>query len=83
MSKERSKLNSSYYKKRIAQLETEIESLKRMGSDEEYFRARSAKTLLKRKNQLLNSKKLEYPSIPFLKFLSSPLSNITLNLFSA
>lgn len=63
MSKERSKLNSSYYKKRIAQLETEIESLKRMGSDEEYFRARSAKTLLKRKNQLLNSKKLEFDTV--------------------
>jgi O-acetylhomoserine/O-acetylserine sulfhydrylase-like pyridoxal-dependent enzyme len=63
MSTEKSKFNSSYYKKRIAELEIEIESLKRMSSDEEYFRARSAKTVNKRKNQLINSKKLEFDTV--------------------
>ncbi|WP_455142801.1 aminotransferase class I/II-fold pyridoxal phosphate-dependent enzyme [Candidatus Hodarchaeum mangrovi] len=63
MAQEQPKLKSSYTQKRINELEREIETLKKMSSDEEYFRTRSTQTLIKRQKQMTTSKKQEFTTV--------------------
>lgn len=63
MTQDQPKKNSSYTQNRINELEKEIETLKRMSSDEEYFRARSTETIIQRQNQMLSSKNRDFNTV--------------------
>ncbi|UCG01246.1 MAG: aminotransferase class I/II-fold pyridoxal phosphate-dependent enzyme [Candidatus Heimdallarchaeota archaeon] len=63
MNQEPVKKNSSYIQKRITNLEREIEKLKKSKSDEDYFRKRSAETLIQRQQQILSSKNQEFNTV--------------------
>jgi len=63
MAQEQPKMNSSYTQKRINELEREIETLKKMSSDEEYFRTRSTQTMITRQKQMAASKKQEFNTV--------------------
>ncbi|MFW9997502.1 MAG: aminotransferase class I/II-fold pyridoxal phosphate-dependent enzyme [Candidatus Odinarchaeota archaeon] len=53
----------NFLKQKISRLEAEIEKLKQMSSDEEYFRARSDETKKRRRAQVLKSKSLEFNTV--------------------
>jgi O-acetylhomoserine (thiol)-lyase len=63
MTQENSKLDSAFCQKKIAQLELEIQKLKQMKCDEEYFRARSNETLHKRQKQMMETKTHQFNTV--------------------
>ncbi|MHA2296108.1 MAG: aminotransferase class I/II-fold pyridoxal phosphate-dependent enzyme [Candidatus Hodarchaeales archaeon] len=63
MSQENSTPETNFIKQKISRLETEIEKLKKMASDDEYFRVRSNETKNRRHVQVLKSKNLEFDTV--------------------
>ncbi|MHA2168049.1 MAG: aminotransferase class I/II-fold pyridoxal phosphate-dependent enzyme [Candidatus Hodarchaeales archaeon] len=63
MTQKHSKLDSTYSQKKIAQLELEIQQLKQMKSDEEFFRTRSNETLRKRQEQMMKTKSQQFNTV--------------------
>jgi O-acetylhomoserine (thiol)-lyase len=63
MTQDKTKSESNYCRRKIAQLEKEIEKLKEMECDEDYFRLRSEETITRRKKQMEKSKNLEFNTV--------------------
>lgn len=57
------KPDTNYCRQKIAQLEKEIEKMKQMACDEDFFRFRSAETLTRRKRQFQQTKQLKFNTI--------------------
>jgi O-acetylhomoserine (thiol)-lyase len=63
MTQEDSELDSAFRQKKIAQLELELQKLRQVKCDEEYFRARSDETLHKRQSQMMNTKNQQFNTV--------------------
>ncbi len=63
MTQEHSKFDSTFCQKKIGQLELELQKLKQIKCDEEYFRARSNETLQKRQVQMMNTKSQQFNTV--------------------